>query len=213
MYTPSYHQVTDPCILHDFIRMHPFGMLVSHDKSGFSINHIPFILDSEHKENACLFAHVAKANPVWKNFSRTEPCVVVFQGANSYISPSWYPSKHAHGKAVPTWNYTVVHVRGIAVVHQDRDWILHHINQLTDLHEAEQALPWKVSDAPDEYIDRLVDAIVGIEIPINDIEGKWKLNQNKSDADRQGVIAGLSAKNVENALRVADSIKHTLSDK
>jgi transcriptional regulator len=134
----------------------------------------------------------------------------MFQGPDAYISPSWYPSKHAHGKAVPTWNYAVVHAHGMPLVIQDRPWLLDHINRLTDLHESGQLLPWKVSDAPGEFIDQMVERIVGIEIPISRIVGKWKVSQNRSTADRLGVVAGLLGKGDARSKEMADLVDRAL---
>src|SRR5262245_60073347 len=155
--------------------------------------------------------HVARANEAWQRFSKSVPSVVIFQGAESYITPSWYPSKHAHGKAVPTWNYAVVHAHGLPVVIEDKAWLLSHVNQLTDLHEADQALPWKVSDAPPDYIDRLISAIVGIEIPISKLAGKWKVSQNRSESDKLGVAAGLLARGNPQSNEMAALINASVS--
>jgi transcriptional regulator len=138
--------------------------------------------------------HVARANPVWQSFSPVVNSIVVFQGAETYITPSWYPSKHAHGKAVPTWNYVVVHAHGLPHAIQDRAWLLQHVSQLTDTHEAGQAVPWRLSDAPKEYTDRMVQGIVGIEISIARLVGKWKVSQNRPEPDKLGVVAGLFAR-------------------
>jgi len=138
-----------------------------------------------------LAGHVARANPIWKSFSKDVASVIVFQGPQTYITPSWYPSKQAHGKAVPTWNYAVVHAHGLPRAVEDADWLIQHVRQLSDLHESEQAVPWSVSDAPPDYIDTMVKAIVGIEISISTLAGKWKVSQNRPLPDKLGTIAGL----------------------
>jgi transcriptional regulator len=135
----------------------------------------------------------------------------VFQGAETYISPSWYPSKHAHGKAVPTWNYAVVHAHGLPHVIEDRDWLLAHINQLTDANEAAQANPWKVSDAPQDFTDRMLQAIVGLEIPIEKLVGKWKVSQNRPEPDKLGVVAGLLARNDSASREMASLVRRHIS--
>ncbi|MGC3980135.1 MAG: FMN-binding negative transcriptional regulator [Steroidobacteraceae bacterium] len=194
MYIPKHYEETDLAVLHSLARAHPLGTWATQGEGELIVNHVPFILDSSRGANGTLMGHVARANGVWQSFSKTVESVVVFQGAESYITPSWYPSKHAHGKAVPTWNYAVVHAHGLPVVIEDKVWLLNHLNQLTDQHESEQALPWKVSDAPTDYIEKMVAAIVGIEIPITKLVGKWKVSQNRQEPDKLGVVAGLLAK-------------------
>lgn len=131
---------------------------------------------------------------------------MIFQGPQAYITPSWYPSKHAHGKAVPTWNYVVVHAHGIPRAIEDRDWLLQHVTQLTTTQESGQALPWKVSDAPSDYIEKLLSMIVGIEIPIEKLVGKWKVSQNRPIPDKLGTVAGLMARDDDNSRGIADLI-------
>ena len=194
MYVPKHHEETDLGVLHALIQSHPLGAWVTQDDGELLVNHIPFLLDAERGEHGTLVGHVARANRVWETRSTTVDSVVIFQGAETYITPSWYPGKHAHGKAVPTWNYAVVHAHGLPRAIEDRDWLRRHITQLTDTHEADQALPWKVSDAPEEFIERLLGAIVGIEIPIAKLVGKWKVSQNRPEPDKLGVVAGLLAR-------------------
>jgi transcriptional regulator len=203
MYIPKHHEETDTSILHALVKAHPLGSWITQGEGELIANHIPFLLDPTRGEYGTLVGHVARANRVWQSFSTTINSVVIFQGAESYITPSWYPSKHAHGKAVPTWNYVVVHAHGLPRVIEDREWLLAHINQLTDVHEADQALPWKVSDAPQDFIDRLLQAIVGIEIPITKLVGKWKVSQNRPELDKLGVVAGLLSKNEAQATAMA----------
>ena len=167
--------------------------MVTMSPSGLLVNHIPFLLSATDATHGTLMGHVARANPVWQSFSATEPSVVIFQGAESYISPSWYASKLEHGKVVPTWNYAVVHAHGMPRAIEDRDWILNHVTRLSAEQESQQPLPWRVDDAPRDYIDKLLGAIVGIEIPVQALSGKWKVSQNRPLLDRQGVIAGLQA--------------------
>lgn len=137
--------------------------------------------------------------------------MLVFQGAETYITPSWYPSKHAHGKAVPTWNYAVVHAHGIPRIIEDRERTLQILNQLTDVHEAEQVHPWKVSDAPQEFTDQLLQSIVGIEIPITKLMGKWKVSQNRPDSDKLGVVAGLLERNEQQSKDMASLVSQHVS--
>ena len=193
MYIPRHHEELDSAVLHALIRAHPLGTWVTHADEELIVNHVPFLLDPRRGPHGALIGHVARANKVWSAFSRTVPSVVAFQGPESYITPSWYPSKHDQGKAVPTWNYAVVHAHGLPVVNDDKTWLLNHVNQLTDFHEAGRAAPWRVSDAPRDYIERMIDGIVGIEIPISKLVGKWKVSQNRSRPDKLGIVAGLSA--------------------
>lgn len=194
MYVPKHHEESDISVLHALMRSHPLGTWVTQGDGELLANHVPFLVDSAGGEFGTLIGHVARANRVWRSFSKTLNSVVVFQGAQTYITPSWYPSKHAHGKAVPTWNYAVVHAHGLPRAIEDREWLLQHVNQLTNVHEAEQALPWKVADAPPEFTDKLLQSIVGIEIPITRLVGKWKVSQNRPEPDKLGVVAGLLAR-------------------
>ena len=212
VYVPSQHAETNLSVLHALIRAHPLGVWVTAGEGGELVaNHIPFYLDATRGEQGTLIAHVARANPVWKQFSRTTQSVVVFQGVEQYISPSWYPSKHAHGKAVPTWNYAVVHVHGTPSTFEDADRLLEHLTTMVDKQEANQALPWKVSDAPKDYIAQMMRAIVGIEIPIARLEGKWKVSQNRTESDRLGVVAGLLATQDGERQEMAALVKESLT--
>jgi transcriptional regulator len=203
MYVPQLHKEESPDILHALIRSHPLGAWVTLGAGGLLANHIPFMLDAQSGPKGLLRAHVARANPVWREMSATQPSLVMFQGPESYITPSWYPSKHQHGKAVPTWNYAVVHAHGLPRVVDDPAWLRGHLEKMTDSHEQGQALPWKVGDAPTDYIDRMVEAVVGIEIPIDTLTGKWKVSQNRPHADRLGVVAGLTGRGDEASLAMA----------
>ena len=211
MYVPKQHEEFDLSVLHALIKAHPLGTWVTQSDGELLANHIPFLIDPARGEHGTLVGHVAKANPVWKSFSSTINSVVIFQGAESYITPSWYPSKHEHGKAVPTWNYAVVHGHGIPRAIEDCDWLLEHLTQLTNTHEAQQALPWKVSDAPQEFTERLMQAIVGIEIPIAKLVGKWKVSQNRPEPDKIGVVAGLLHRGDSQSKAMASLVRKHLS--
>jgi transcriptional regulator len=208
MYLPKQFEETDLAILHGLIKSHPFATLVTYGETGLEVNHLPFLLDPRRGESGTLRGHVARANPVWRQLSGTSESIAVFQGPECYISPAWYPSKQEHGKVVPTWNYAVVHAHGIAHTIEDGDWLLALVSELTDTHEAVNTLPWKVTDAPSEFIEKLIESIVGIEIPITKINGKWKVSQNRPPADRQGVIAGLQTSREEAAQAMAALVKH-----
>ena len=211
MYVPKHHEETDTSVLHSLVKAHPLATWVTQGDGELLANHIPFLLDSTRGHLGTLVGHVAKANRVWQSFSKTVNSVLVFQGAETYITPSWYPSKHADGKAVPTWNYAVVHAHGMPRVIEDREWLLQHVNHLTDAHEAEQALPWKVSDAPQEFTDRLLQAIVGIEIPIAKLVGKWKVSQNRPEPDKLGVVAGLLGRSDPQSTEMAALVNQHVS--
>jgi transcriptional regulator len=193
MYVPEHHAERDLTVLHALIRAQPLGTWVTQGDGELIANHIPFLLDESRGEHGTLVAHVARANPVWRAFSTSVASVVTFQGAQRYITPSWYASKREHGKVVPTWNYAVVHAHGMPRATLDRDWLHALVSRLTKTHEAARAQPWAVSDAPADFIDRQLQAIVGIEIPITRLVGKWKVSQNRPAADRAGVTAGLLA--------------------
>ena len=191
-YLPSHFEVTDHATLQALVHAHPLGTWVVQHEGELLVNHIPFLLDPERGEHGTLVAHVARANPVWQALAAKAPSVVVFMGAQAYVSPNWYPSKHAHGKAVPTWNYATVHAHGVPNAFDDPARVLEVVTRLTQRHEAAQAQPWQVSDAPPEYVQGLLKAIVGIEIPVQRWIGKFKLSQNRPLADQLGVVAGLT---------------------
>ena len=181
MYIPDAFREDRPKLLQDAMRLIGFATLVT---TGLEANHLPMLF-----QDGVLRGHVARANPVWK--AGDGAVLAIFLGPHAYVSPGWYPSKAETGKAVPTWNYITVHARGPVRWIQDADWLRAHVATLSDTHEAGRAQPWAMTDAPAAYIDSLVSAIVGFEITIETLEGKWKLSQNRSDADRDGVRAGL----------------------
>lgn len=210
MYTPKQNEETRTDVLHALIMAHPLGVWVSIGKGELVANHIPFDIDPGRGEFGTLVGHVARANPIWREPASAVPGVVSFQGPQAYVTPSWYPSKHEHGKAVPTWNYAVVHAHGIPSFIQDKAWLHNHVSRLTTRHEASQALPWAVSDAPADYIDKMIGSIVGVEIPIGRLEGKWKMGQNRSESDQLGVVAGLIAKRDPLAAGVAEIMRQNI---
>ncbi|MEO5793606.1 MAG: FMN-binding negative transcriptional regulator [Rhodoferax sp.] len=196
-YLPKHFEETDTTTLHALVRAHPLATWVVPQTDGdLLVNHIPFLLDAERGPHGTLVGHVARANPVWRALSEAAAAttVAVFQGPEAYISPSWYPSKPATGKVVPTWNYAVVHAHGTARIFDDRAQLLALVTRLTVLHEAQQVQPWQVADAPADYIETMLGAIVGIEIPVQRWVGKWKVSQNRTRQDQLGAVAGLQAK-------------------
>jgi transcriptional regulator len=206
MYVPKHHEEIDLQVMHTLIQAHSLGAWVTLDDNGFNADHIPFILDGSRGQHGTLRAHVARANPVWQTLNAAAPSLVIFQGPQTYITPNWYPSKQLNGKVVPTWNYAVVHAHGTAKIIHDRDWLSQTITDLTNQHESAQALPWKVSDAPAEFIDRLLDAIVGIEIPITRIVGKWKVSQDEARPDRLSTSEALAKLGDANSLAMSDLV-------
>lgn len=204
MYIPDHFRETRPEVLNALISRHALAALVAMTPAGLTANHIPMQLQV--KDGATeLLGHIARANPLWRELPDGSPVLAVFTGAEHYISPSSYPSKKATGKAVPTWNYTAVHVHGhIRFIHQ-REWLLDFVSSLTTEHERSQPEPWQVSDAPGDYIEQMLRAIVGLTIEITRIEGKVKGSQNRADADRLGAAAALAAQGVsgEELLEIA----------
>jgi len=192
MYLPKHFETTDPAALQALVGAHPLATWVVSHGNELSVNHLPLLLDADRGEHGTLIGHVARANPVWRSVAQGARSVAVFQGPQAYVSPNWYPSKRAHGKAVPTWNYAVVHAHGVPQLVDDRERLRALVTRLTEVHEAGQARPWRVSDAPADYLDRMLAAIVGIEIPVQRWVGKFKLSQNRDAADRAGVVAGLT---------------------
>ena len=194
MYLPAQFEEKRPEVLHELVRTHPLGLLITLADSGLQANPIPFFLDADPAGGAgVLRAHVARANPVWYEARADVEALVVFQGPQAYVSPNWYPSKADHGKVVPTWNYVMVQARGTLRAIDDAAWVHALVSRLTTHHEATQPKPWAVTDAPPDYIATMTRAIVGIEITLSALTGKWKVSQNRSAADRDGVSRGLTA--------------------
>ena len=193
MYLPVHFDERRPEVLLALLRSHPLGLLITQDAQGeMTANSVPFVLDADPAGGpGILRAHVARANPLWRAARGDLDSIVVFQGEQAYISPSFYPSKAEHGKVVPTWNYVMVQARGRLRVVDDAAWLHAFVTRLTDRHEAPRAQPWAVADAPDDYIATMLRAIVGIEIVLSSLMGKWKVGQNRSAADRAGVAQGL----------------------
>ncbi len=203
MYQPKHFEETRPEVLHALIRAHPLGALVTTGEQGLDANHIPFLLHVADDGGTVLHAHVARANPVWKELAAKPRVLVIFQGVEQYITPSWYATKRETGRMVPTWNYVVVHAHGSVRLQQDPAWIRRHVGQLSESQEQGRSDPWKVEDAPAEYIDKLVGAIVGMEIPVERLVGKWKVSQNQAPRDQAGVVAGLTALGGDDAAAMA----------
>jgi transcriptional regulator len=192
MYLPKHFAEARVEVLRELIHAHPLGTLVTLTPGGLDANHIPFEIDPEPGPHGTLRGHVARSNAVWREVSRDVEVLVIFQGPGTYISPAWYPTKQETGRVVPTWNYAVVHAHGPLRVIDDKDWLRDFVTKLTNRHEAERrGEPWHVTDAPADYIDRQLGAIIGLEIPITRLVGKWKMSQNRPAQDRAGVVDGL----------------------
>ena len=190
MYIPKAFEAPAVAAMQTLMRAHPLAALVTLSPSGLEANHIPMQLLADAGPHGLLRGHVARANPLLRDLQLLD-ALVIFQGPQAYVSPGWYPTKQVTGKAVPTWNYMVVHAHGPLRIVEDADWLRAQLAALTATHEAPQAQPWSMDEAPPDYIDTLMKAIVGIEIPIVRLEGKWKLSQNQPEQNRQGVIAGM----------------------
>ena len=186
MYTPASFREERLDVLHGLIDAHPLGALVRQSVDGLCADHLPFEIAAPTPDApfGILRAHVARANPLWRAAGGNDEALVIFQGPHAYITPAWYAEKQRSGKEVPTFNYAVVHAHGPLRVIDDAAWLLGLVERLTARHEAGLAAPWRVSDAPAAYIEKLLKAIVGIEIPLTRITGKWKLGQNRTQEDQ-----------------------------
>ena len=193
MYTPSAFRQHDLATLHREIQTCRLATLISHGESGLQASHLPVLLRPEQGAHGTLYGHLARANPHARLLADGGEALVVFSSAEAYVSPSWYPAKAEHGKVVPTWNYIAVHAYGRAEVFDDAERLLNLLGELTDRHEQSRPQPWTIADAPQDYIAGMLRAIVGFALPIERLEGKWKLGQNRSEADQHGVRDGLAA--------------------
>jgi transcriptional regulator len=192
MYCPTLFREERPEVLHAFIRSHPLGLLISQGSMGLVANLLPFVLQTPDGGRGVLQAHMARANPQWRELDG-ERVLVVFRGPDAYVSPSLYATKKETGKVVPTWNYTMVQARGTAKLRDHVEWLTPQLNALTAAREAGRAEPWSVTDAPPDYIESQKKAIVGIEIELAELDGKWKVSQNQPEANRRSVVAGFAA--------------------
>jgi len=194
MYIPAHFTETRPEELARIIREHPLGMLVTQGSAGLDADHIPFEFDAEEGAHGVLTAHVARANPLWQRCPAGSPVMVVFRGAEAYISPNWYPTKHEEHRQVPTWNYEVVHAHGTLTIHDEERFVRRIVARLTKRHEAGEPKPWTMGDSAPQYIDSMLRNIVGIEIAISSLVGKVKLSQNREVRDRLNAAATLDAR-------------------
>ena len=203
MYQPPHFRENDPAAKAALIRAFPLGLLITAGPGGVIANAIPFLYDEADGPFGTLRCHVAKANAQWKEIGAGLDALVVFQGTEHYISPNWYETKRETHKVVPTWNYAMVQARGIARAVEDKGWLAQQIRGVTDMMEGGTPQPWKVDDAPDDFIASQIKGIVGIEIELTALDGKWKVSQNRNEADRMGVVEGLH--------ELGDEAAHTMA--
>jgi transcriptional regulator len=191
MYLPPSFEESRPEVLRDLMTRHPLATVVTLGANGLDANHLPLLYQADPAPHGTLVGHVSRANRVWRDARLDVDALAIFHGPQGYITPAWYPSKAETGKVVPTWNYIVVHAYGRLRFQDDPAWLRRHVEALTATHEAVQTAPWSVSDAPSDYIDSLIKGIVGFELTITRLLGKWKLNQNKTDAERGGLVRAM----------------------
>lgn len=209
MYIPKRFLEDDIDKLKGMMANYSFATLITHNELGIEANHMPLILNKSDQRDV-LQGHIAKANPLWKSIKDKSEVLIIFNGPNCYISPNYYPTKQENGKVVPTWNYVSVHVKGIVSFIYDEQWILTMLKDLTNQYEVNQPVPWSLSDAPQAYIDKMLSAIVGLEIDILSITGKWKVSQDKTEVNQKGIIKGLSQEADSNAQNIAKLVKEHL---
>ena len=201
MYIPRANQEDRVPVLHKLIEEHPFASLITMGSSGLFASHIPMVLE-QNGAMGQLRGHISRANSQWRDYTPAVEALAIFSGPQHYITPNWYLEKQETGKVVPTWNYVVVHAYGYLKVIEDGEWLMTHLTSLTNIHEADSPVPWKIGDAPADYIAALRRGIVGLEMTIERLEGKWKVSQNRSEQDRDGVAKGLAELNTADSLEM-----------
>jgi transcriptional regulator len=202
MYQPDHFRAHDLPQMRALMHARPFATLISAGSAGLQATHLPTVLRDD-EPNGVIECHLARANPHWKDLAEGNEALLIFHGPEGYITPNWYPSKAAHGKVVPTWNYAVVHATGRPEVMKEKAWLLRHVGELTAQQERTEAKPWALSDAPDSYIEVMLRGIVGFRFAITRLEGKWKMSQNREVKDREGVVQGLSMRAAADDLEMA----------
>jgi transcriptional regulator len=212
MYLPDHFRIEDVAEMHALIRAHPFAALVSAGASGLYGTHLPTVLKDEGPFGT-IECHLSRANPHWKDLAEGGEAMMIFQGAEAYITPNWYATKRDTGKVVPTWNYAVVHAYGKPAVMDDAAWLRRHVGDLTDQQERGEAQPWAVSDAPERYVEVMLRGIVGFRFEISRLEGKWKMSQNREMQDRAGVVTGLGARHEGDDAEVAALVQRHMAEK
>jgi transcriptional regulator len=207
MYIPRANPETRIPVIQKLMEDHPFASLITMGRSGLFATHLPMVLERDHSPNGLLKCHISRANPQWRELSPDLEALAIFSGPQHYITPSWYPEKQETGKVVPTWNYAVVHAYGRLRVIEDSAWLRAHLQSLVKINEAELPTPWKIEDAPADYIASQITGIVGFEMVIERLEGKWKVSQNRSEQDRAGVADGLAELNTTGSLAMKSLVE------
>ena len=201
MYIPRANQEERIPVLHKLMEEQPFASLITMGSTGLFASHIPMVLEQDGAKGQ-LKGHISRANTQWRDYTPSVEALAIFSGPQHYITPNWYVEKQETGRVVPTWNYVVVHAYGYLKIIEDGEWLMTHLASLTKIHEAGSPVPWKIGDAPPDYIGSLAKGIVGLEITIERLEGKWKVSQNRSEQDRTGVAMGLAELNTKESLQM-----------
>ena len=199
MYIPRANQEDRISVLHKLMEDQPFASLITMGSSGLFASHIPMVLEQNGAKGQ-LRGHISRANPQWRDYTPSVEALAIFSGPQHYITPNWYLEKQESGKVVPTWNYVVVHAYGYLKIVEDGEWLMAHLASLTNIQEAESAVPWNIEDAPADYIASLANGIVGLEMTVERLEGKWKVSQNRPEQDRRGIAGGLAELNTTESL-------------
>jgi len=210
MHQPDHFRIEDVQEMHALMRARPFAALVSAGASGLYGTHLPTVLKDEGSYGT-IECHLARANPHWKDLAEGGEAMMIFQGPEGYITPNWYATKAHTGKAVPTWNYAIVHAYGRPSVMKEKEWLLRHVTELSEQQERSEPQPWAVSDAPESYIDVMLRGIIGFRFEITRLEGKWKMSQNREMQDRIGVIDGLKARASGDDLEIAEAVTRKMA--
>lgn len=200
MYVPRHNEEKRISVMRALMVSQPLATLVTLGASGLFASHVPMMVEDDGSEFGVLKCHISRANTQWRDYVLEVDALAIFAGHQHYITPNWYPGTKEHGKEVPTWNYVVVHAYGPLKVIQDEHWLLTNVEKLTNIHEARSPVPWRVSNAPEDFIRSQLKGIVGLEIPIRRLEGKWKISQNRAESERNGVIEGLEKLNTPESL-------------
>jgi transcriptional regulator len=200
MYIPRHNEEKRPSVMQALMVSHPLATLVTLGSDGLFASHIPMVFEADGSEFGVLKGHISRANAQWRDFTPAVDALAIFAGPQHYVTPSWYFENGEHAREVPTWNYAVVHAYAPLKVVEDKQWLLAHVSTLTNIHEAGFPVPWKVSDPPEDFIGSLLQGIIGLELSIRRLEGKWKVSQNRTASARQGVIDGLAKLNTPDSL-------------
>lgn len=207
MFQPPIFREERTEVMQALMRDHPLASIVSSATGTLTADHVPLVLHADEGERGILRGHIAAGNPLFRMTDGPIEVLAIFQGPQAYVTPSWYASKTEHGKVVPTWNYVVVHARGTLRFIRETDWLLGHLHELTRRHKADRPTPWAVSDAPPDFVARQLRGLAGFEIAIAELEGTWKVSQNKNAADRKGVETGLRNESGPQEASISELVK------